>query len=209
MSEDQKEQAADTNVVGIDKSPLTIGQKNYLKKVFSSHKAEVETKVATHRKEISKIFETYSKQVAESIAGQNKEMVKQMNESLASVDKKFSGMYSVLINKFLVKQEEKVFLCELGVQALLEVFAGRIHKALSQACAPGSVPALEQFQEEVQKEVEDKITYLAEEMKKEAEAKALAESSQAQQNGEQNAGEDQKAAGEVVPPAEAAPQNGE
>jgi len=189
------------NVLNIEQSPLTIGQRNFMKRVFNHHKDEMDGAFKTHREEISKIFESYSKQIAETIKHQNGEMVKQMNESLATIDKKFSGMYSVLVNKFLVKQEEKVFLCELGVQALLECTCDSLVEILKISDEGATT-----FREHFQKRVEDKITYLAEEMKKELESKALAET---QQNGDQNAGQDKavgsEPAGEPAAPTPEAP----
>lgn len=167
MSEENKSQ--DASVESIDRSPLTIAQKNYMKRAFNAHKDETEHAIAQHKREVGKIFTDYSKQVAESVGTQNKEMVKSMNESLATIDKKFSGMYGVLINKFLVKQEEKVFLAELGVQAVLEETAVVLADIKFGKDAPLEVR--QPFYDEFQKAVEDKITSLAEQMKTEAQEK--------------------------------------
>lgn len=152
----------------VDRSPLSIGQRNFMKKMFNTHQSEVNEALKNHRDEVGKIFENYSKQVAESVGSQNKQTLTLMNEALAKVDKKFSNLYGTLINKFLVKQEEKVFLAELGVQALLEVTANRLHKLEQESRRPEPVDP-EAFKEGFQKQVEDKITDLAEMMKKHTE----------------------------------------
>lgn len=197
------QEEAPNSVDKIDNSPLTIGQRNYLKRTFNAHKDEVEHLVAKHRREVGKIFEDYSKQIAESVKNQNSDMVKSMNESLAKVDKKFSGMYSVLINKFLVKQEQKVFVAECGLQAMLEVTAKRLF-SLNQALSPPVMGEEEErrkkFLEDFQGEIEELIPQISEEIVRKAEEKAKQAQEEANAKKDQ-AVADQAKAGEAPAPS--------
>ena len=175
MSEENK--SAD-GVEHIEQSPLTIGQRNYMKRTFNAHKKEIDDSLKAHRTEVGKIFESYSKEVAKGVSDNNSQTVALMNEALAKVDKKFSGMYSVLINKFLVKQEEKVFCAEVGLQDLLEITGRRLFALSSQQGVTelgDEAGRLKKFQEEFQKEIEGHMDVIANEMKEAAEVKARAQ----------------------------------
>ncbi len=59
-----------------------------------------------------------------------KHVVTQMNDSLAKIDKKFSGMYSMLLRQFLVKQESRVANAEVAVRSLIDLSADEIYSLL-------------------------------------------------------------------------------
>lgn len=140
--------------------PLTIGQEMAIKKLFRAEQDDM-----------ARLFTAYTKDATEAIGKYQSETIKKMNDALQAIDKRFSGMYGTLVNKFLIKQEQKVFTCEMGVQAILETTVDYLHSIEFKniAITDPTYINLEVYKEVFQSKVENKMNSLAEELKKKAE----------------------------------------
>lgn len=143
-------------------APMTIGVKLYLEKACSAFFEGIKAEFGDLRANVSKSFTEYTKTIAESHHKYREETLAKMNEALGVVDKKFSSMYGVLVNKFLLKQEQKVFAAECAVQALIEEVSDRLYQPTE------AVPTVEQFREIFQSSIEKRMLEIRERVQKEA-----------------------------------------
>lgn len=87
------------------------------KEKFNKHLAGFEGRIA----------DKVNKFVAEFNQSQTS-FITQINQAVATMDKKYGGMYNMLIKKFLVEMENRVYTSELSNKTMLVIFAEKFHK---------------------------------------------------------------------------------
>jgi hypothetical protein len=54
--------------------------------------------------------------------------INNVNGNLDKIDKKYSGMYNMLVRKFLVELEQRIYTSELANRSMLAIFSEKFHK---------------------------------------------------------------------------------